>query len=250
MFFSIFISVILIFNFPAETQLEKILQKHYKAINIESLNKIKSLEMKGEVEFYLNEESFEKGKPNLAGTFNEIIKLPKQRYYESNFVEVEGSYRQAYNQGEKWIIDGGGLKTNTLNEKAQLKAELWFDITPNLIDLEKRGFNSTYLGKRKHNDQLYHYIKLTHKHGVHFYYLDLKNYLVRIVSFKDEEKMEGHWIKSFFDDYKLIGNIMFAHTRYQKAQVGNDITTMLLRYTDIKTNTLIDQVIFQTPENP
>lgn len=250
MFVSFVLVISLLIQNPADSRLEKVLEKHKNSIKMETLFNIKTLKMEGEVEFYLNENSFENQSPSISGTFKEIIQRPHQRYYESNFDNVDGTFRQAYNRNEKWTIDGGGLKIRKLNETAMLQVRLTFDITPNLVNLEEKGLTLEYLGKRKLEDQLYHCVKLSHEHRIHFYYLDLKTCLVSIIAFQNEGLDEADWTKRYFGDYKLVNNIMFPHLQYEKVKMNYDITTMLFKYATIQTNTAIDSDIFKTPENP
>lgn len=245
------LSIFLLFNLFQETsKLDKILEKHYGSINYDELKLISSLEMEGAVDFYLDKTAFESQSPSLSGRFREIIKRPDQRYYESSFNNVDGTFQQAYNGKEKWGIDGGGLKVQELNEKAYLESQLSFDVTPNLYRLEERGFEAFYLGKLKLDDHQYYCIKLIHEHGTHFYYLDLRTYLVRIIAFQDENVEDTNWNKRHYDDYKRIGDIMFSHTQYEKMNVYGNETTMIFKYEDIQLNNNIDPRIFNIPEIP
>ena len=119
-----------------DSRLEKIIAKHCESINTSSLKQIKSLEMNGNVQFYLNENAFDNQSPSLSGTFRGVIQKPDKRYYQSWFNNVEGSFQKGRIKNTSWIIDGGGLKTQQLTDQALLSSQIKFDITPNLNNLE------------------------------------------------------------------------------------------------------------------
>ena len=250
MFTSFVLIVGLLFQNPPESQLDKVLEKHRKSIKVEYLNSAKTLAGKGDAKFYVSEEKYCINSPYLTGTFKELIKRPDKRYYEHKLKNVDGTYRYAQNNNFNWAIGGGGLKSSTLDEKAMLRSKLTLDIVPNLLNLDKRGFSPEYFGKRKIDNQIYHCIQLTHSHGIHIYYLDIKSCLVSIVVFKDRNLEENSWSKYYFQDYKIVDNIIFPHTRIEKVNMPNDMITQVYRYTNVRINESIDPSIFKAPENP
>ncbi len=230
--------------------LDQLMQEHYKAINIERLNQINSLEMKGYVAFYLNESQFKYKEAKLSGNFTEFILLPNQRYYESSFKGVAGNYIQGYNDGRSWTKDGGGFKKNALNKKDALIFEQKFDITPNLYNCRPKGFTPSMEGKKSIEGKKYYCIKLTANDEVDlFYYLDTKTYVVKLISIVKEDGEYENWEKMYFDDYKNVDGIIFPHKQCVKIKYGGNVTTMLYNYTDVKIDIDIDRSIFEMPIN-
>ena len=236
---------------PTTLRLEEVLEKHIEAIDIEHLCEIQSLEMKGHVAFYLNEEHYNNSESNLEGSFTEIIKLPAQRYFESNFDYVGGFHVQCYDGHNSWVKDGGSYRPSKLNKTETIQAGQKFDIVPNLMQCGQKDFKSMYLGKKDIEGKKYHCIKLQYENGDElFYYLHTKSFLIRIISFMKDIHENTEWVVRYFDNYKSIDGIMFPHTQYDKMKYGKDVTTMIYHYKEFKINQGIDSTIFKIPQNP
>ena len=247
--FIVWISICLA-QIDQEENLQNILQKHHKAVNLDLLLSIKSLEKKGKVNFYLNEQNFEKGESNLYGTYLELIQLPDQRYFKSSFDQTIASYEQCVNGSKSWVKDGGGYRSTELNKSEQLTFSLDFNLIPHLIMEEKNPSHLKYCGKTAIEDKKYYCISMQTEEGNNlYYYLDVDSYLVGIVSYMIEFSENDEWAIRYYNDYKFVHSLPFPHIQVNRMKFGNDWTTMVYHTESIAIDKAIDISIFEMPEN-
>ncbi len=220
------------------------MSRYYAAVNQSALNGVETLEIYGNHSFYYNDSTYARNKPDIKGTFKEIIIKGEKQYSEVNLKEY-GPRALVYNGETSWGKTRTGLTDFKYGSGDSIRINLLLDIEGHLYNWEKKGHILEYLGERTIDNKSYWCIEVTDNHGYKlFYYLDKKNYLIRRINYLQEESPENPNTRILFPKYKKWEDIYFPKTILMYSILGKRRSWIVNEVKEVFINRDIDPAIF------
>lgn len=218
-------------SFAQKTSLEKILKNHYKAIGLDYLKEVNTIEIYGTI---LRQD---------AMPVKYVKMRPNKYLMEFNVADLT-TYR-AYNGKIVWhTMPWRGVTNPTKMPNQQAKSIInSADFDGCLVNWKEKGHQLKYIEKIKENDEEYYKLEVVLKGSVEpvYHYINTKTYLLykkeKFVK-KGENKIK---IETIFSDYKEIENILFA---FKLETLQNGMSIMVIEYDDIELDVKVDEKIF------
>lgn len=210
--------------------LEKVLDKHYAATNVEKMADIKTYDIKAKVSVM-----------GMDMPMSIIVKKPNKFKVE---VEMMGQKTiSAFDGNKGWIINpmlGAGVKDLEGDQLKQAMSQA--DMEGELYNYEKKGFTAEMLGKEGDAFK----VKLTDKEGLaKTYFINSDTYLVDKVTAKVEAMGQSMDVTTKIVEYQKVEGIHMA----KRMEVETPMGTQSISMDEIKVNEKIDDSIFARPAN-
>ncbi len=243
LFTQIFISFLCIHQ---ADPLEEILQKYYKAVNQEQLNKVNTLEFTGTRKFYMADSSYIKNEPLISGTYKLII-LKNRACYERDEAKEMGLREYSVYDRKAWIRDNMGIGDWNIGKADSLIESMRMDIEGHLYHWKEKKFRVNYEGEKVVEGKKLICLELkTLNNNFLYYYLDPGTGLIKRIDFYNEATQNPRPYHFVLSDYRIIKGIRFPLTITETAYVmGKSIT--VIHYTRIFVNPKVDSSIFNKP---
>lgn len=235
----VFYSIILtfsVFSFAGAQDLDKILDKHFKAIGQDKVLKVKTMEASGKMTIEMM------GAEGAVKIYN---KKPDKMRVE---VDLMGStIVQAYDGTTAWTINPMGGSTTAVEmtgpeaegviETADMEGILW--------NYKEKGHQLELTGTEDLDGSEAYVLKLTKKNGnIDHYFIDAKEYVIVKTKTKTMANGMEMELETLIGDYREVDGSLAAHSIKQK--FGGQIYSVI-QLDEVKYNVEIDDALFTIP---
>jgi len=196
--------------------LDEILKKHFEAVGMEYLRKVKTIQYKGnQVLHYLENVGYKVPEDLLKPKF--ILSVEKGKGYRLQLFGEMGDFATGFFEGNYWNNQNGNVTENwdpIEVDRRIIQQEL--NLEGYLFDWERKGYKIAKLGNAvlKHNS--YYKIRLTtSENNTIWFYIDPNNNLISFKSFGGDLSDGKKHASVEFQNYKKVENINIPFKRIQ-----------------------------------
>lgn len=234
---TLFISLLMAFiaiSISSAQDLEKILDKHFKAIGQKGLNEVKTIQATG--------------KWVMMGMESSFTMVSKRPHKVKVTVEIQGAQIiQAYDGETAWMINpmmGSAAPTEITGPEAEGLIEQG-DMDGPLWNYKEKGNQLELEGTQEVDGSEAYVLKLTKKNGkIDYYFIDKESSL--ILKVKTKTLMNGMETETemLFSDYREVDGYLMAYTIEQR--YGGQ-TGLTIKMDEVKANVELDDFTFSKP---
>ena len=215
---SIFILIFLFFSniYVKSQSLEQILESHYKAVGIEFLKEVQTIQYKGK---YINHFLKKDGMPVKDYYLNVdfILSIDKQKSYLEQVFGKYGEDAYAFSNVKFWTDPSGALPSERIpNKSDKLHIQSRIDTESVLYNWKNKGYKLVKLNNAIFENKSYYKSRLTtSEKDTLYYYINPENAFIYKMSYNGD-LTDGKEHKSVtFMNYKKVHNILFPFTQFE-----------------------------------
>lgn len=228
--------------------LNEVLEKHFKAVGMEHLKNVQTIQYKGN--FYnrfLEKNGSNHREKLLKPEFTLVVE--KGIGYRQHIISDPGEFIIGYYKGNYWINQNGTLTKNWEAGVADRKLiQEAIDLEGFLYNWKKKGYQVVKLDDAVLDNKKYYKIQLVHPDiCTYYYYIDQKTNLIFKIS-SDGDLTDGNeYANTEFQNYKKVGNINFPFKKiHTQLMLDGSYGQKDEIIKEIKINPKIEDDIFRT----
>ncbi len=226
--------------------LDEILDKHFKAVGMEYLKDVQTVQYKGKfINHFLEKD--DKTVPDYFLYQKFLLSIDKQKAYLEQVFGKYGEDANAFSDGKFWNDPSGASpEERTPNESDKLHIQLNLDTEGLLYNWKNKGYSVVKFKDAVFENKKYYKIRLTTpKRDTLYYYINPQNNLIFKMSYSGDITDGNEYKSVTFMNYKKVQNILFPFIMIHRSQMLDgsfgDRETVI---NEIKINPKFDKELF------
>lgn len=200
--------------------LDEILEKHFKAVGMEYLKDVQTVQYKGK---YINHFLKKDGKSVQDYYLNMdfILSIDKQKSYLEQVYGIYGEDASAFSNGKFWTDPSGAPPRERIpNKSEKLRIQMYIDTEGVMYNWKSKGYKLVKLKDAVFENKSYYKIRLTTpEKDTLYFYINPESALIYRMSYNGDLTDGKEYLSVTFMNYKKVHNILFPFIQIRRSQM-------------------------------